>query len=167
MRFTELPLQGAYLIELEHRYDERGYFARTFCTQEFAQYGLATQFVQCNTSYNLQRGLIRGLHYQANPHAETKLVRCTQGAIFDVMVDLRVHSPTYKQSFGIELSAKNGKALYIPKDFAHGFQVLEEGSEVFYMMDAFYVPEAAREISPFSTDIQTPLWPLTKETNHD
>lgn len=160
MLFNELPLKGAYLIELEHRYDDRGYFARTFCTQEFAKYGLVTKFIQCNTSYNLHKGLIRGLHYQEHPYSETKVVRCTQGAIFDVLVDLRKNSPTYKQSFGIELSAKNGKSLYIPKNFAHGFQVLEEGSEVFYMMDEFYVKEAAREISPFASDISMLEWPL-------
>lgn len=163
MLFTELSLKGAYLIELEPRHDERGHFARTFCSKEFATHGLITNFVQCSTSHNLQKGLIRGLHFQAEPYQETKLVRCTQGAIFDVIVDLRNDSPTYKKWYGVELTATNGKMLYIPKDFAHGFQVIENKSDVFYMMDEFYVPGSAREISPFSTEINTLRWPLARE----
>jgi dTDP-4-dehydrorhamnose 3,5-epimerase len=161
MRFTELPLKGAFVVEMEANHDERGYFARTFCTKEFEKQGLVSHFVQCSTSHNLHKGLIRGLHFQAAPYQETKLVRCTQGAIFDVIVDLRKDSPTYKECYGLELTATNGKMLYIPKDFAHGFQVLENKSDVFYMMDEFYVPQAAREMSPFSGNIKTPLWPLT------
>lgn len=160
MKFTELPLQGAYLIEMEHRFDQRGYFARTFCINEFSAYGLSTNLIQCSTSFNLKKGLIRGMHYQAAPHQETKVVRCTRGAIFDVIVDLREDSPTFRQSYGVELTAQNGKSLYVPKDFAHGFQVLEDNSEVYYMMDEFYAPTAAREISPFSNEISLPQWPL-------
>jgi len=160
MLYTELSLKGAYLIELDLRVDERGYFARTFCAQEFAERGLVHQFVQCSTSFNLHKGLIRGLHYQSAPYQETKIVRCTQGAIYDVLVDLRIDSPTYKKCYGVELTASNGKSLYIPKDFAHGFQVLQDNSEVFYMIDTFYVPESAREISPFSEEIHSLKWPL-------
>ncbi len=160
MLYTELPLRGAYLIELNPHTDKRGYFARTFCAKEFAAHGLIHQFVQCSTSFNLHKGMIRGLHYQAAPYQETKVVRCTQGAIYDVLVDLRIESPTYKECYAVELTASNGKALYIPKDFAHGFQVLQNNSEVFYMMDTVYVPESAREISPFSDEISSLKWPL-------
>lgn len=162
MIYTELPLKGAYLIELELKHDERGYFARTFCTKEFAEHGLVNNFVQCSTSFNLKKGLIRGMHYQAAPYQETKIVRCTRGSIYDVLVDLRENSPTYKKSYGVELTHANGKMLYIPKDFAHGFQVLEENSEVFYMMDAFHAPHAAREISPFTEEIESLCWPLAQ-----
>lgn len=148
MKFTKLPLSGAFLIEIEPRHDERGYFARTFCTKEFAEHNLVTHFIQCSTSFNKKKGLIRGMHYQAAPHEETKLVRCTKGAIHDVIIDIRENSPTYQQWYGVDLTAENGKMLYIPKGFAHGYQVLEDNSEVFYMMDTGYVPEAAREISP-------------------
>lgn len=160
MKFNELPLKGAFLIEMERRHDERGYFARTFCTNEFATFGLATQFIQCSTSLNLKKGLIRGMHFQRAPHQETKLVRCTRGGIFDVIVDLREDSSTYQQSYGVELTAENGNMLYIPKGFAHGYQVLRDHSEVLYMMDEFYVPNAACEISPFSKEINLPAWPL-------
>lgn len=162
MKFKELPLKGAYLIELALKKDERGFFARTFCTQEFANHNLVNHFVQCSTSFNLNKGLIRGLHYQISPHQETKIVRCTQGAIFDVLVDLRADSPTYKQWYGLKLTPSNGNMLYIPKDFAHGFQVLENNSEVYYMMDEFYQPDAAREISPFNDEIKGLHWPLAR-----
>lgn len=147
MNFTALPLAGAYLIELNLRTDDRGHFARVFCKREFETYGLITHFVQMSTSFNHRKGQIRGMHYQEEPHAETKIVRCTQGAIYDVIVDLRKSSPTYNQWYGEKLSAKNGKMFYIPKGFAHGYQTLEANTEIFYMMDEFYVPEAAREIS--------------------
>lgn len=160
MLYTELPLKGAYLIELDLHPDERGHFARTFCANEFAARGLVNHFVQCSTSFNLNKGLIRGMHYQASPHQETKIVRCTQGAIYDVLVDLRVDSPTYKKCYGVELTPSNGRMLYIPKDFAHGFQVLQNNSEVYYMMDTFYKPESAREISPFSEEIDSLNWPI-------
>lgn len=159
MKFIELPLAGAFLILLEHKIDHRGYFARTFCIEEFSEAGLKTQFLQCSTSFNLKRGLIRGMHFQENPFAETKLVRCTQGKIWDVLIDLRENSPTFQQWHAEELSQQNGKMLYIPQGFAHGYQVLENHSEVFYMMDEMYHPDAAREISPFS--IPHLNWPLS------
>lgn len=162
MKFIELPLKGAYLIELDLKVDERGFFARTFCSKEFTAHGLKSTFVQCSTSFNLRKGLIRGLHYQAHPYQETKIVRCTQGAIYDVLVDLRPESPTYKECYAHELTSTNGKMLYIPQNFAHGFQVLENNSEVFYMMDEFYVPDSARELSPYTDEIKTLDWPLER-----
>ena len=144
MRFIELPLKGAYLIEVQPHVDSRGLFARTFCAQEFRDLGLAEVFVQCNTSWNLHAGTIRGLHYQLPPSAEVKLVRCTAGAIWDVVVDLRENSPTYLQHVGIELTATNRHALYIPGTFAHGFQSLTDRTEVFYQMSEYYAPDSAR-----------------------
>lgn len=147
MKFTPLSLTGAYLIELEPRHDERGYFSRTFCMREFAEHGLVTNFVQMSTAFNIKAGQIRGMHFQDEPFAETKIVRCTRGAIFDAIIDLRKNSATYNQWYGTELSATNGKMLYVPKGFAHGYKTLTEDTEIFYMMDSFYVPNAAREIS--------------------
>lgn len=167
MKFTALPLHGAFLIDMEPRHDERGYFARTFCTQEFAEQGLVTQFIQASTSFNAKKGLVRGMHFQAAPFGETKLVRCVQGGIFDVIIDLREDSPSFKQWYGVELTRENKRTLYVPKGFAHGYQVLEEQSEVFYMMDQIYVPDAAREISPFANDIATPSWPLPILNNEE
>ena len=150
MKFTKLPLDGAYIIELDKHVDERGYFARTFCTAEFANHGLVTNFVQMSTSFNIQKGQIRGMHYQESPYEETKIVRCTRGSIYDVMVDLRENSPTYNQWYGEVLSADNGKMFYIPKGFAHGYKTLEDNTELFYMMDQIYVKEAAREIKTYA-----------------
>ena len=147
MKFSPLPLIGSYLIELDPHVDERGYFARTFCQHEFAQHGLVTNLVQMSTSFNIHEGQIRGMHYQESPYAETKVVRCTRGAIYDAMVDLREDSATFNQWYAIELSAENGKMLYIPKGFAHGYKTLTNNAEIFYMMDQIYVKEAAREIS--------------------
>jgi dTDP-4-dehydrorhamnose 3,5-epimerase len=146
MIFAESPLNGAWLIEPERREDFRGFFARTFCQNEFAEKGLQTQFVQCSVSYNRREGTLRGMHFQAAPAEETKLVRCTRGAIFDVIIDLRRDSPTYKRHLAVELSAENGKELYIPEGFAHGFQTLEDGTEVFYQMTEFFAPEFARGV---------------------
>lgn len=146
MIFTETKLQGAYLIEPERREDERGFFARVYCQDEFTAHGLHTAFVQCNISYNNRRGTLRGMHYQAEPHGEVKVVRCTQGVIYDVLVDLRPESPTFKEWAGFELSAANRHLLYIPVGVAHGFQTLTDESEVFYMMGAFYHPESARGV---------------------
>lgn len=144
MIFLETTLRGAYVIELEKREDERGFFSRSWCTEEFAAKGLDTKLVQCNVSFNKKKGTLRGLHYQLPPHAETKLVRCTQGALYDVIVDLRSDSPTFLKWFGVDLTADNHRMLYIPERFAHGFQTLENGTEVFYQMSEFYAPEAAR-----------------------
>lgn len=134
MIFAQTSLEGVWLIDLERRVDERGFFARAYCADEFAEHGLPTGFPQCNLSYNVHRGTLRGLHYQADPHPEGKLVRCVRGTIFDVAVDLRVHSPTYHKWVGYELSAQNGRAMFIGPGFAHGFQTLEENTEVFYQM---------------------------------
>ncbi len=147
MKFTPLSLSGAYLIELEAHNDERGYFARTFCEQEFKQHGLVTSFIQMSTSFNNKKGQIRGMHFQENPYEETKIVRCTSGSVYDVMLDLRKDSPTYNQWHAEVLSVKNGRMFYIPKGFAHGYKTLEDNTELFYMMDQVYVKEAAREIS--------------------
>lgn len=143
MIFTETPLAEAVLIGPERREDERGYFARTFCVEEFAANGLPTTVQQCNSSFNRRRGTVRGLHFQRAPMAEPKLVRCTRGAIFDVIVDLRPGSATYCQWYASELSAGNGQALFVPAGFAHGFQSLADESEVFYQMFAAYSPEHA------------------------
>ena len=141
--FTPTALDGVWLLDLERRSDPRGHFARTFCTQEFAAHGLDCEVVQCNLSYNERRGTLRGMHWQADPYPEGKLVRCTRGAIFDVAVDLRP-SPTQHRWVGYELSAANGRSLYIPPGFAHGFQTLTEGAEVLYQMTESYRPELAR-----------------------
>ena len=143
MKFTKARLPGLYVVELQPHLDPRGFFARTFCAREFEQHGLVTQFVQCSTSLSTKTGTIRGLHCQLPPASETKLVRCTSGAVFDVVVDLRADSPSYLDHFTIELSAKNRIALYVPAGFAHGFQTLEDYSEVFYQISEFYQPEAS------------------------
>src|SRR5436309_14696306 len=143
MIFTETKLPGAYIIALEQQEDSRGFFARTFCAREFHSQDLAGTFVQCNTSWNARRGTIRGMHYQLPPSCEVKLVRCTAGSLWDVIVDVRPDSPTYLQHVGVELTARNRRALYIPELFAHGFQSLEDGSEAFYQMSEFYAPELA------------------------
>ena len=146
MIFSETPLPGAWIVDVEPAEDERGSFARTYCEREFAKRGLATRFPQCNVSYNRRAGTLRGLHYQAAPHAEVKLVRCTSGAIADVIVDLRRGSPTRLGWFALELNAGTRRALYIPEGFAHGFITLEDGTEVSYQMGEFYDPSAARGI---------------------
>ena len=144
MKFTAAGIPGAYVIELDRLEDERGFFARTFCRDEFSAHGLDSSFVQCNASFNVRKGTLRGMHYQEKPHDEAKLVRCTRGAIYDVIVDIRSGSPTYKRWFAVELAAANGTMLYIPEGIAHGFQTLEDGSEVFYQMSEMYHPESAR-----------------------
>lgn len=144
MRFVELGIPGAFLVELERHSDERGSFARTFCAREFGARGLATAFVQTSLSTNLRRGTLRGLHWQAAPHAEAKLVRCVRGRVYDVLVDVRPESHIFRQHLALELSAAAGNALYVPPGVAHGFLTLEDDSEVHYAMDAFHAPEAAR-----------------------
>ncbi len=146
MKFTPTPLPGAFVIELEFKEDERGFFARTYCQTEFEAYGLNPRLAQCNISFNRKKGTLRGMHYQAKPYEEAKLVRCTMGAIYDVILDLRPGSPTFRQWFVLELSAANRKMLYVPEGFAHGFQTLEENTEVFYQMSEFYRPECARGV---------------------
>ena len=144
--FTETFLKGAFVIEPAKREDFRGFFARTFCEQEFAQHGLETAVAQSSISFNPKKGTLRGMHYQAAPFEETKLVRCTMGAIHDVIIDLRPGSPTYKKFFAAALSERNRKALYIPRGFAHGFQTLEDDSEVLYQMSALYSAEHGRGV---------------------
>lgn len=146
MRFIETKLKDAYIIEMELIDDERGFFARSWCQNEFKERGLNTNLVQCNVSFNLKKGTLRGLHYQVKPHEEAKLVRCTKGAIYDVIIDLRPESPTFKKWVAVELTAENHKMLYIPEGMAHGFQTLEDNSEVFYQMSEFYHPDLARGI---------------------
>ena len=131
---------------MERRTDERGFFARTFCRQEFEAHGLNAEVAQCNVSFNKRKGTLRGMHYQATPFGEAKLVRCTAGSIYDVIIDLRPTSATFKKHFAVELSAKNGRMLYIPEDFAHGFQTLQEDTEVFYQMAQRYSAEHARGV---------------------
>lgn len=143
MIFTETPLKEAYIIELERIEDERGFFARSWCVREFEEHGLNPNLVQCNISFNKKKGTLHGMHYQVAPHEEAKLVRCTKGALYDVIIDLRPDSPTFKRWFGVELTAENRKALYISEGFAHGFQTLEDSTEVFYQMSEFYHPESA------------------------
>ncbi|MFI5315537.1 MAG: dTDP-4-dehydrorhamnose 3,5-epimerase [Myxococcota bacterium] len=144
MIFKETGLAGALAIEPERIEDARGFFARTFCAREFAERGLAPRFVQSSVSFNARAGTLRGMHFQVPPHREVKLVRCTAGAIWDAIVDLRRSSPTRLRWFGIELSAENRRSLYIPEGFAHGFVTLAPNSEVFYEMSEFYAPQAGR-----------------------
>lgn len=146
MLFTETPLRGAYLIDLEKRSDDRGFFARAFCEREFAKHGLATRFVQANDSLSERKGTLRGMHYQVAPRAETKLVRCIRGALHDVILDLRTGSPTFGESFGAELSADNRRMMYVPKGFAHGLMTLTDDAEAFYLVDEFYSPEHERGV---------------------
>jgi dTDP-4-dehydrorhamnose 3,5-epimerase len=146
MIFTETELSGAFLIEPERRQDDRGFFARTWCQQEFEAHGLGTQWVQCNLSFNKQKGVLRGMHYQIAPYAETKLIRCTMGTIYDVIIDLRPESPTFRQWLAVELTADDRRMLFIPAGFAHGFQTLADETEVFYQMSQFYAPEYARGV---------------------
>jgi dTDP-4-dehydrorhamnose 3,5-epimerase len=144
--FTQTKLPGAYVIEVEKREDQRGFFSRTYCREEFEAHGLNSRVVQCNISFNKRKGTLRGMHFQAAPFAEAKLVRCTSGSIYDVIIDLRPGSRTFKQHFAVELSAANHRMLYIPEDMAHGFQTLEEDTEVFYQMSQIYSAEHARGV---------------------
>ncbi|NBC27275.1 MAG: dTDP-4-dehydrorhamnose 3,5-epimerase [Bacteroidetes bacterium] len=142
MKFTDTPIEGAVIIELEKHEDHRGYFARGFCKHEFKAQGLAHDIVQCNFSESRKKGTLRGMHYQVKPHQEVKMIRCIRGAIYDVIVDLRTDSPTYKKWFGLNLTDKHYKMLYAPKGVAHGFQTIEDKSVIFYMVTEFYNQEA-------------------------
>jgi dTDP-4-dehydrorhamnose 3,5-epimerase len=143
MLFVQTPLAGAYVIETESIPDERGFFARTFCRNQFTAQGLNPNLAQCNISFNKLRGTLRGMHYQKSPYQETKLVRCTQGAIYDVIIDLRRDSTTFTRWFGIELNTDNRKAIYVPEGFAHGFISLKDNTEVLYQMSEFFNGEYA------------------------
>ncbi len=142
MRFCQTHFSDAWLIELEPAGDARGFFARTFCEREFAAHGLETRFVQHSRSLSADTGTLRGMHFQLPPHEEVKLVTCLKGAIWDVIIDLRTHSPTYKQWQGFELTDENRQQIYIPKGFAHGFQTLSDNAEVGYLISTFYEPSA-------------------------
>jgi dTDP-4-dehydrorhamnose 3,5-epimerase len=144
--FRETALGGAFVVELERIEDERGYFARTFCAREFREHGLTAEVVQANTSFNRRKGTLRGLHFQAAPHEEAKLVRCTRGAVYDVIVDLRPSSPTFRRWVSVELTAENGTMLFVPEGFAHGYQTLEDDTETAYLMTAYYEPSAGRGV---------------------
>jgi dTDP-4-dehydrorhamnose 3,5-epimerase len=159
MRIERLPLQDAALIRLDRLEDERGFFARSFCAQEFARAGLHASYPQHNISFNRRAGTLRGLHFQTPPHEEPKVIRCAAGAIYDVIVDLRPGSPTYGRWFGAELSARNGDALYAPPGFAHGFQTLCDDAEVCYLMGAAFVPGAAGGVRYDDPRIGV-AWPL-------
>jgi dTDP-4-dehydrorhamnose 3,5-epimerase len=173
MRFIETGLRDAYSIELEPIEDQRGFFARIFCVDEMRALGMETEIVQINLSHNLRKGVVRGLHYQVAPAPEAKLMRCIRGAIFDVIVDMRPESPTYRRWFGIELSAENRRALYVPPMFAHGYQALTDGAEVFYPTTGVYTPACERglryddpalgitwPIPPTEISAKDQLWPL-------
>lgn len=144
MTFTETDLKGAYIIELNKLEDERGFFARTWCKNEFESQGLNTVFVQANMSTNKVQGTLRGMHYQISPYEETKLIRCTKGAIYDVIIDLRPESSTYKKWIGVNLTSDNYKILYVPENFAHGFITLQDDTEVSYQVSQFYAPGSER-----------------------
>lgn len=144
MKFQETELEGAYIIELEKMKDDRGFFARTFCQKELQDHSLAPNVAQANVSFNTHAGTLRGMHYQMSPYEETKLVRCTRGALYDVIVDLRPDSSTYKRWIGVELTATNYKMLYVPANFGHGFITLEDDTEATYFVSEFYTPGSER-----------------------
>jgi dTDP-4-dehydrorhamnose 3,5-epimerase len=159
MRFLETGLHGAWLIEIEPAGDSRGFFSRTFCVREFAIRGLETNYVQHSLSYSAARGTLRGMHFQAPPHGEVKIVECTKGAIFDVIIDIRPRSPTFKQWRSFELTAENRRQLYIPEGYAHGFETLSINTEVRYLISAFYEPSAASGLRHDDPAFAIP-WPL-------
>jgi len=146
MKINALSLSGVFMIDLERVSDERGFFARSWCTKEFQEAGLKHNLVQCSVSFNKKKGTLRGMHYQCSPHEEAKLVRCTMGAIYDVVLDLREDRPTFKKWLAVELSAENRRELYIPEGCAHGFLTLKDNSEVFYQISELYHPECARGV---------------------
>lgn len=159
MIFEETTVPGAFSIVPEKRGDDRGFFARVWCAREFEEHGLNPRQVQTNISFNRDKGTLRGLHYQLAPHAETKLVRCTRGAIFDVVVDLRPDSPTYRNWFGLRLSAEDHNMLLVPEGCAHGFQTLTDAAEVTYQVSAYYAPDAERG-ARYDDPAFTIDWPL-------
>ena len=171
MIFTETSLSNAFVIDVEPTEDDRGYFARTWCRQEFEEHGLETRFAQANVAFNHQRGTLRGMHYQVAPSEETKLVRCPRGAIYDVIVDLRPNSPTYEEYVGFELTESNGRLLYVPPGFAHGYQTLVDNSEVAYQVSELYAPDCERG-ARFDDPAFGISWPLDvsiisdKDSNH-
>jgi len=171
MIFIETKLKGAYVIELEKREDDRGFFARTFCKNEAFPYDLKTDIVQANMSMSKKKGTLRGMHYQLAPHAETKLIRCTKGSLYDVIIDIRPDSATYKQWFGVELTQENYKMVYVPEGFAHGFVTLEDNTEATYLVTAEYNKDSERAIR-YNDQAFSILWPVAvtelseKDINH-
>ena len=159
MKFLETKFKGVYLIEIEKNLDERGFFARTFDKKQFLELGLDVDLFQCNVSFNKKTGTLRGMHYQSSPYEEIKIVRCTQGKIFDVIIDLRSNSPTFRKWISFELSSKNHKMIYIPKGFAHGFQTLEDNTEIFYHMSDYYMPKYANGIAWNDKSVKI-KWPI-------
>ena len=160
MLFSETKLNGAFIIDLERREDNRGFFARAFCQHEFADHGLKPVIAQANIGFNRRRGSVRGMHFQYPPAAETKLVRCTRGAVLDIIVDLRPESPTYLDHVSVELSADNHRAIYVPERFGHGYQVLEDETETSYQVGEFYTPEAEGGLR-YDDPALGLTWPLT------
>ncbi len=159
MKFLETKFKGVYLIEIEKNLDERGFFARTFDKKQFLELGLDVNLFQCNISFNKKTGTLRGMHYQDSPYEEIKIVRCTQGKIFDVIIDLRPDSSTYREWISFKLSSQNYKMIYIPKGFAHGFQTLEDNTEIFYHMSDCYMPKYANGIAWNDKSINI-KWPI-------
>jgi dTDP-4-dehydrorhamnose 3,5-epimerase len=158
MIFTATKLSGAFTIELTKFEDERGFFAHSWSAKQFAEHGLEARLVECNISFNRKKGTLRGMHYQEAPHGQVKVVRCTMGSIYDVIIDLRGDSPTFKQWVGTELTARNRLMLYVPKHFAHGFQTLEDDTEVLYQMSDVYAPDRARGVR-WNDDAFNVSWP--------
>jgi dTDP-4-dehydrorhamnose 3,5-epimerase len=161
--FTPTRVAGAFLIELDPITDQRGFFARAFCRREFEEHGLKPNLVQCNVSFNHLRATLRGMHYQFKPHEEAKLVRCTRGAVYDVMIDLRSQSPTYTEWLGVRLDQDNRTMLYVPEGFAHGYLTLTDDTEVFYQVSEFYAPQAERGVR-WNDRVFGIKWPF--EPNH-
>lgn len=165
MIFTPTLIPGVLLVDLDRREDERGFFARAWCAREFAAQGLSASLAQCSLSRNRRRGTLRGLHYQAEPHGEDKLVRCVRGSLYDVALDLRPGSPTYLRHVAVELTAADGRAVFIPRGCAHGFQTLVDDTDVYYQMSAFHVPEAARGVRWNDPAFGIP-WPIPTPLLH-
>ena len=163
MIFTETKIRGAFILELERIEDQRGFFARTLCSKELRMHGLRSDLIQHSVSFNEKRGTLRGLHYQVPPHEEVKLVRCTRGAIYDVIIDLRLQSATYRLWEGVELTTENHKMLYVPEGFAHGFQTLVDDTEVFYPVSEFYAPEFERGVR-WNDPVFGIWWPIDRPT---
>lgn len=159
LKFTPAGLPGAWLVDLRPHEDVRGFFARTWCAREFEEQGLESRLVQCSLSLSRRRGTLRGMHWQDPPHAEAKLVRCVRGAVHDVILDLREGSPSFGEHLAVRLTAESRRALYVPEGFAHGFQTLEDDTEVFYQMSEFYAPESARGLrwNDPAFDLEWPL----------
>jgi dTDP-4-dehydrorhamnose 3,5-epimerase len=166
MKFTETKLKGAFVVQIEKLTDERGFFARSWCQKEFEEHGLTAQVVQANVSSNRKMGTLRGMHYQIAPYQECKLIRCTRGAIYDVIIDLRLDSPTYKQWTGVELTADNYTMFFVPEDFAHGFQTLTDETEVTYQASEFYTPGSEKGIR-FDDPCFNIQWPMEVTTISD